>query len=79
MAAVHRFVASHGVRFSEVGEDGALVTWAQFDRAPELDTSEGEKRYVFETEDAAVVARIRKVKDYGITEDKSGVKSDGDK
>lgn len=72
----HRFVATHGVRFCEPDDNGDLVTWAHFVREPDLDTPDGEKRYVFETEDAAVAARLRKIKDYGIRENKPSDKSD---
>lgn len=64
--AKYRFVATHGVEFSD--ENGV---WAKFVRDPALDTDEGEKRYVLETDDPKVAARVRKVGDYGITEDKS--------
>ena len=75
--AKHRFVATHGVHLSEDGTDG--TTWAHFTRDSSLDTAEGGRRYVFETDDAAVAGRVRKVKDYGITEDKSSDKPDDEK
>lgn len=61
--ALHFFSASHGVILGNPGEE-----WAVFTRNETLDTPEGEKRYSFSTEDAAVAAKLRKVKDYGITE-----------
>jgi hypothetical protein len=60
--ALHLFIATHGVTF------GDPEPWAQFVRDSTLDTPEGEARYKFSTEDAAVAARLRKVKDYGIVE-----------
>ena len=69
--AKYRFVATHGVQFGEPDDKGALQVWAEFQRDPELDTPQGEKRYVFETDDANVAKRVRAVKEYGITEDKS--------
>lgn len=67
--AKYQFVATHGVEFSEPSEDGRRVeSWATFRRAPELDTPHGEKRYLFETDDASVARRLRKIDDYGITE-----------
>lgn len=61
--ALVMFIATHGVHLGEPGEE-----WAQFVRDEELDTPEGEKRYRFTTEDPQVAARLRKIKDYGITE-----------
>lgn len=59
----YTFTATHGVQLGE-------PVWASFRRDIELDTPEGERRYRFETDDAAVAARLRKVADYGITEAK---------
>ena len=75
--AKYKFVATHGVQFGEDSGEGYQV-WAQFTRDPELDTPTGEKRYVFETDDANVAKRVRAVKDYGITEQKSASSSGGD-
>lgn len=69
--AKYRFVATHGVQLADSDEKNGLQVWAQFQRDSSLDTPEGEKRYVFETEDANVAKRVRAVKEYGITEDKS--------
>jgi len=60
---LHFFQATHGVQLGNPGEE-----WAVFTRNEKLDTPEGEKRYSFTTEDAAVAAKLRKVKDYGIAE-----------
>jgi len=59
--AVYEFRATHGVRLG-------AEPWAVFERAPELDTPDGQKRYRFTTADAAVARRLRKVGGYGITE-----------
>lgn len=72
--AKYRFVATHGVEFGEPDDSGKLSVWAAFTRDSSLDTPGGEKRYSFETDDAKVAARVRKVEDYGITEDKSSDK-----
>jgi hypothetical protein len=61
--ALHMFIATHGVQFGDPAEP-----WAQFTIDDELATPEGERRYKFTTEDAAVAGKLRKVKDYGITE-----------
>lgn len=74
--AKYRFVATHGVQFGEDTGDG-YRTWASFDRERDLDTPEGEKRYVFETNDPAIAARVRKADGYGIVEDKPASKGDG--
>jgi hypothetical protein len=58
---VPKFIASHGVALGE-------PVWAAFARDEAHDTPEGERRYSLETEDKDVIARLRKVKDYGITE-----------
>lgn len=63
-----RFVATHGVQFS----DSDARVWADFQRDRALDTPDGEKRYVFETDDAETAKRLRAVKDYGIAEQKRG-------
>ena len=55
------FTATHGVQLGQ-------PVWASFTRDEALDTPEGERRYSLETEDAAVVAKLRKIKDYGISE-----------
>lgn len=77
--AKYKFVATHGVQFGEDSGDGYKV-WASFTRDSSLDTPQGEKRYVFETDSADVAKRVRAVKDYGITEDKpsSSSSSGGD-
>jgi hypothetical protein len=69
------FTATHGVEFGEQappkkdgGEPGPYVVWAKFEHDRSLDTVEGDKRYTFSTDDEAVAARVRGVKDYGIAE-----------
>jgi hypothetical protein len=57
------FEATHGVQLGEPGAE-----WASFTRNETLDTPDGEKRYSFSTEDAAVAKRLRAVEDYGIAE-----------
>lgn len=59
--AKFEFVATHGV---EMG----VPAWAKFERDRDLDTPDGEKRYKFATDDAAVADRLRKVDDFGIVE-----------
>jgi hypothetical protein len=66
----YAFTATHGVKFSE---DGTTV-WAHFT----LDTTSTAlvdgvtvRKYRFETADAKIAARLRKVEGYGITEAKS--------
>jgi hypothetical protein len=61
-----KFIATHGVQLGTPPED----VWASFTRDEALDTAEGERRYSFTTDDAAVAAKLRKIKDYGITEEK---------
>jgi hypothetical protein len=58
--AEYVFTAAAGVRFMSEG----IV----FERAPELDTPGGQKRYRFATSDAKVAARLRKLDDFGIAE-----------
>ena len=55
------FIATHGVQLGE-------PVWASFVRDESLDTAGGERRYGFATDDATVVAKLRKIKDYGIRE-----------
>lgn len=65
--ARYEFTATHGVAFA----DGDGDVWAQFTRAPDLDTADGEKRYRLVTTDAAVAKRVRalaKDAEYAITE-----------
>ena len=70
--AKFNFTATHGVEFGEQDEkSSAYVVWARFERDREQDTPEGVKVYTFATDDTAAAARVRKVKDYGITEVKS--------
>jgi hypothetical protein len=70
----YEFTATHGVRLAD--DDGE---WAAFERAPDLDTSEGEARYRFVTDSASVAKRVRAVEQYGITEVKGGKRvSDND-
>lgn len=59
-----KFIATHGVQLGE-------PVWAAFARDEAHDTAEGERRYSLETDDREVIARLRKVKDYGITEVKA--------
>jgi hypothetical protein len=72
--AKYEFVATHGVEFGEhpkfkdLANPGPFVVWAKFERDRSLDTPEGEKRYTFSTDDAAVAARLRTVNDFGIDE-----------
>lgn len=61
--ALYLFEATHGVSFGDPGAE-----WASFTRNETLDTPEGEKRFSFSTEDAAVAKRLRAVEDYGISE-----------
>ncbi|WP_040815057.1 hypothetical protein [Nocardia concava] len=71
------FTATHAVEFSE---DGA-TPWAKFEfdsASSELVNGVTVKRYRFETGDAKIAARLRKVDDYGITELKATAKSDDD-
>lgn len=62
--AKYQFVATHGVHLSE----GGFGPWAHFQHDPARDTPNGEKRYVFETDDPEIARRVRKVDGYGITE-----------
>ena len=69
------FTATHGVEFGEQappkkdgGEPGPYVAWAKFEHDRERDTANGEKTYVFSTDDEQVAERLRGVNDYGITE-----------
>ena len=62
----YRFTATHGVHLSEDGTDGAA--WAHFQRDPSLDSARGDRGYSFETDDASVARRLRKLDDYGITD-----------
>lgn len=67
--AKFNFTATHGVEFGEQDEkSGAYVVWAHFEHDREQDTTEGVKVYTFGTDDTTAAARVRKVKDYGITE-----------
>jgi hypothetical protein len=70
--AKYRFTATHGVEFSDTFDDGTLNTWAAFKRDEALDSPEGGRGYVFETDDAKAAARLRKVDDYGITDVSKG-------
>lgn len=56
-----KFIATHGVKFGE-------PAWASFVRDDALATPEGEARYIAVVEDPADVAKLRKIKDYGIRE-----------
>lgn len=56
-----KFIASYGVHLGE-------PVWAAFVRDEAHDTADGERRYSLESDDAAVIAKLRKLKDYGITE-----------
>lgn len=58
-----KFIATHGVTLGNPGDE-----WAKFARDESLDTPEGELRFSLDTDDAAVAARLRKLKDYGIAE-----------
>jgi hypothetical protein len=72
--ATYEFTATHGVHFAD--DDGE---WAAFERAPDLDTPEGAKRYRFVTDSLPVAKRLRGVDDYGITEVKQASRvSDND-
>lgn len=72
--ARYEFTATHGVRLAD--DDGE---WAAFERAPDLDTPEGEKRYRFATDSAPVAKRLRGIDQYGITEEKPGAASVGNR
>ncbi|MEV0078057.1 hypothetical protein AB0H58_16760 [Nocardia neocaledoniensis] len=64
------FTSTHGVEFTD--EDGTV--WAKFTHDPELDRAEGTgslRGYRFTTNDPQVAARLRRVRDYGITEVRS--------
>lgn len=68
--AAYVFTATHGVKFSEDGTN----PWARF----ELDSKSSAlvdgvtvRTYRFETDDAKIAARLRKVEGYGITEVKA--------
>ncbi|MET7752314.1 MULTISPECIES: hypothetical protein [Actinomycetes] len=64
------FTATHGVTFSEDG----TTPWAKFEidsTANELVDGVAVKVYRFETADAKIASRLRKVDDYGITEVKA--------
>jgi len=52
------FVSPRGGTLSDNGDDGHVV-WARFERAPDLDTADGEMRYRCVTTDAAAVKRLR--------------------
>lgn len=74
------FTATHGVTFSEDG----TAPWAKFEldsTATELTDGVAAKVYRFETSDAKVATRLRKVDDYGIAEvkTKSDKADDADK
>jgi hypothetical protein len=58
--ASYTFTADAGVRFH--GDD--IV----FERAPELDSGDGQKKYRFVTADPKTAARLRKLDSYGIAE-----------
>ncbi|WP_433597918.1 hypothetical protein ACQPXH_19195 [Nocardia sp. CA-135953] len=69
MAAVV-FHATHGVEFSEDGTN----PWAKFvldNESTGLVDGVTKRVYRFETSDTKVIARLRKVDDYGITEVKA--------
>lgn len=59
--ALHFFAATHGVQLGE-------PVWAAFTRDETLDSEDGQRGYSFATEDQAVAAKLRKIKDYGIRE-----------
>lgn len=63
--ARYEFVSTHGYNFGEDSGDGFKV-WARFTNEPGLATPNGEKRYSFATDDAAVAKRLRGVA--GVTE-----------
>ncbi len=65
MAAV-KFTATHGVMFQD--DDGVWAHFVPDTTSDELVDGVAERRYVFETEDDKVAARLRKVDDYGIAE-----------
>lgn len=56
-----KFVATHGVQLGD-------PVWASFTRDQAHDTPEGERRYSLTTDDREVIAKIRKIKDYGLAE-----------
>ncbi|HET6816881.1 MAG TPA: hypothetical protein VFH66_06605 [Mycobacteriales bacterium] len=66
--AKYKFTATHGVTFSDQPDGGDLQTWAAFTEDREAMKPTGERVYTFETDDAKVADRLRKVDDYGITE-----------
>jgi len=57
------FTATHGVG---IMADDKLV--ADFARDPDKDTAEGEKVYVYSTDDAKVADLVRNTEGFGITE-----------
>lgn len=61
------FRATHGVEFADTGKNGEYQKWAAFEHAPDP-ASPDAPPYRFATSDPKVIARLREVGEYGITE-----------
>ncbi len=66
--AQRTFTATHGPAFQD---EGASQPWAHFIQDPARTTPNGEKVYVFTTDDAKVADRLAKIDEYSITEVKT--------
>lgn len=61
------FRATHGVEFADTGRNGEYQKWAAFEHAPDPGRPDVPP-YRFVTSDAKVIARLRAIGEYGITE-----------